>query len=142
MSRIVTAGGEQFTIDPQDFTIDMSNITPDLCTTGAKMLDYGALEARLRTEVSSKEAQVEKIKADLDASIRAEAISSGEKLTEKKIEYKIVGSEQYQSSILSLRESKENYNVMRWAMTALTKKTDCLISLSYRERQLMKADTF
>lgn len=142
MSTIITVGDEQYTIDPKDFSIDESNITPELCTVGAKMLDYGVLETRIRTEVASKEAYVEKLKADLDTRIRADAISSGEKLTEPRIGHKITASLEYQEALESLRTSRESFNVMRWAMVALAKRADCLIAFSYRERQLMKADTF
>jgi len=139
---ILQVGDKQYTLDPDDFSVDASNITPDLCKIGADMLNYGALEAQLRTEIASKEAQLEKLKADLDTQIRAKAMSDGDKLTEPKIVHKIARDPAYHTLLTSLRVSRENFNVMRWVMIALQKKTDILISLAYRERQLMKADSF
>jgi hypothetical protein len=138
----IRVGEQEYTLDPVEFSVDESNITPDLCKIGATMLNYGAVEARLRTEVASKEAYLEKLKADLDTQIRADAITSGEKLTEPKIVHRINADPAYQELLLSLRLSKESFNIMRWAMIALQKKTDILISLAYRERQLIKADSF
>lgn len=132
----------QYEIEPSELSIDMGNITPDLCKIGERMLYYGAVEAQLRAEVAQKEARLEKLRADLDTAVRADAENRTEKMTEAKVAYRIVAADSYQALLDSLRHSKQNLNVMRWMMIALQKKTDILISLAYRERQLMRADTY
>jgi hypothetical protein len=106
------------------------------------MLDYGELETELRLEVDRKKAALDKLEADLDVAERLEASKTGVKVTEKRIEKAILGHVDRIAALESIAESKKHHNMMRWAMMALQSKRDCLINLSYRERQLMKADHY
>jgi len=80
------------------------------------------------------------MQANLYAEIKAKAAKENEKVTEKRIENLIIQSPGYSEAVDSLRDSRRNHNTTRWAMNALNKKTDCLIAMAYRERQLMKAE--
>ena len=142
--KIVTVerGGQpfQFKLEPTDFSIDPSHIDTALCNAGQIMLQYGELEAEVRAEVARKDAHLDQTYADLDSNIRVDAKQNGTKVTENQIKNEILSNPAYQVLMDGLRESQSNQNVMRWEMNALNKKTDCLIAMAYRERQLMKME--
>jgi len=133
-------GKQKITLSGKLFTIDQSEIDFDMCNIGATIVECGTYEAKLRLEVSRKEATVDKLYADMDASTRHNASMNGEKKTEAQIKNSIVGSEAYMGTLMSLHESTKNANIMRWVMTALIKKSECLLSMAYRDRQLMKVN--
>ena len=132
----------KFNLDPSHFSIDASALDRDLCSAGRIMLEYGVLEAELRTEVARKEANLDHVVASLDSEIRLKAKQEDNKITEAAIKNRIILAQEYHDALESLRRSRQNHNTMRWAMNALNKKTDCLISMTYRERQLMKAEQY
>jgi hypothetical protein len=141
---IFESGGERFRFDfdERHFTIDQSDLDSDLCRIGAIMLEYGQIEAYLRVEVDRKSADLERTYADLDNNIRLNAKAQGEKITENKIKNTVLLNPLFSAKLEELRSSKQNHALIRWAMTALQSKRDCLISFSYRERQLMKAEAY
>jgi hypothetical protein len=128
-------------LNPDHFTIDPSCLDKDLCSLGRVMLDYGEVEAELRTEVARKEAQVAAYYAASDSSLRHKAKTVGEKATENQIKNTILQDETYQALLVGLRQSEMYHGLMRWAMNALNHKGDCLRAMAYRERQLMKMET-
>ena len=130
------------TLDPRHFSIDPSILDRHLCEAGQNMLQYGQLEAELRTEVARKEALIDSAYASLDLDIRQRAKQGGTKVTENQIKNEILANQTYQGGLDNLRESQRNHNVMRWAMNALNKRTDCLIAMAYRERALIKAGEY
>jgi hypothetical protein len=123
-----------------DFTIDPSHIDSELCKFGQTMLQYGEIETELQVEVERKKIALEKLKADLDIGIRAQAAKDGVKLTENKIGTQICNNKSKLDLEYELAVSRGYHEMMRWAMRALQGKKDCLTALAYRERQLMKAD--
>ena len=137
---------EIFQVDPRDFVIDETAIDAELCKLGATMLEYGSMEGRLQVEVEQKKALLDKLWAEMDTGIRAKWVADTSKdkikLTEGQIKSLITGSVAYQEQFQSLTKSNKNYNLAKAAMKSLSAKRDCLISLSYRDRQLMKADQF
>ncbi len=144
MSKTVTIdrpeGKQQYSLQPNDFTIDPSNLEYDLCNMARVMLDYGDIESELRAEVERKEASLSLLEAELDATIRVAAKDSPTRVTEGQIKNTIIRHSDRQALLTSIRSSRQNHNLIRWAMTALQSKRDCLINLSYRERQLMKSE--
>ena len=135
-------GEVSFTLVENDFTIDPTHVDAELCNMGRTMLEYGDLETELRLEVERKEAALDKLHYDLDESKRHNAAMAGDKLTEAKLKVAITGHPQRIDMLESISKSKKNHNMMKWVMQALQAKRDCLIALSYRERQLMKADQY
>lgn len=130
------------TLQQDDFTIDPSHIDSELCNMGWIMLQYGEVETELQLEVDRKKAQLEKLKADLYISIRETASKDGIKMTENQLASKVASAATKGALEEEIATSRQNHALIRWAMTALQAKRDCLISLSYRERQLMKADHY
>ncbi len=135
-------GPVSFTLPVNDFTIDPTELDKELCNLGRVMLQYGEIEAELRLEVERKAAALTKLEADLDTSTRLDLSKAGIKVTEKKVESTVSGHMQRINWLESLSKSRRNHNMMKWAMKAIDCKRDCLIALSYRERQLMKADQY
>lgn len=132
----------EFSLNENDFTIDPTNIDAELCNLGRVMLEYGQLETELRLEVDRKKASLDHLVAKLDAEVRTEASKTNTKITEKRIESVITGHPERQAAIESLALSNQYYGLMRHAMRALDAKTGCLQALAYRDRQLMKADSY
>lgn len=135
-------GPVTFTLPANDFTIDPTELDRELCSLGRVMLQYGEIECELRLEVDRKGAALSKLEADLDDTTRLEMSKAGIKVTEKKVESGIQGNPERLAALESVSVSRRNWNMMRWAMRAIDAKKDCLIALSYRERQLMKADQY
>lgn len=131
-------GKQKVTIDPALFTIDPSDLDRDMCSIGKVLVECGSIEAELRTEVARKEAALEKLYADLDATVRVSANATGEKVTEGRVKSMIIATTQYTAALESLHESSKNANISRWVMVALQKKADCLLAMSYRESRLSK----
>lgn len=129
-------------IRKEDFEVDPTALDPQLCNLGQLMLSYGELETELRFEVESRVAKLDKYEADLDDFIRSEAKKEGEKLTEAKIKNQIISNKTRLEMVTGISEARKRHNMLRWAMKALEAKRDCLLAISYRERQLMKADRF
>ncbi len=129
-------------VTPRHVSIDESCIDADLCSMGKYILYYGELEAALKLEVERKEAALEKLEADLDAKVRAMAAASNNKLTEARVEGAVTTDPDRLILIDSLLKSKRNHNMIRWVMKALDAKKECLITLSYRENQIAKADRY
>ncbi len=135
-------GPVTFTLPENDFTIDPTELDRELCNLGRIMLQYGEIEVELRLEVERKGAAIDKMEADLDTDTRLDMSRTGIKITEKKVESTVQGHAKRIQALESQSVSRRNWNMMRWVMKALDAKKDCLIALSYRERQLMKADQY
>lgn len=135
-------GPQEITLQPQHFSIDPGELDRELCQMGKLLIYYGEIETALRMEVERKEAALEKFEADFDSHVRFEHKAKNEKVTEKVVEAAVVSSEARQRLLESLRFSRSNHGMARWAMKALEAKKDCLIAMSYRERELIKAERF
>lgn len=140
----VETNGGSYTIEvpPRHVSIDESCIDADLCSMGKFLLYYGEIDAAIKIEVERKEAELDRLEADLDAQIRANASITNDKLTEARVKGLVTTNSNRLQLVESLLKSKKNYNMMRWIMAALNAKKDCLIALSYRENQMMKAERF
>ena len=138
----VERDGEKITLalPPHHFTIDPTALDSDLCTIGGHMLEYGTVEAELKSEVARKEAELDVLYAQLDGELRAKSKKSDERLTETRIKNLIVGTGSYQFKVDDVRNSQRNANIMRWAMTSLNKKCDCLLEISRRERVISRTE--
>jgi hypothetical protein len=131
-------GKQKITLDRKLFTIDPTYLDKDMCNIGAVLAECGQHEAEIKLEVARKEAAIEKLCADLDASVRIGAKGTGEKITEAQIKGVITANPQHWGALASLHESMKNANLMRWVMVALQRKADCLISISYRDSRLSR----
>ena len=129
-------------VNPNDFGIDQSNIDNELCELGSKMFTYGEAEGVLRVAVESAKADLEFTEAILDTDIRMKAKESGTKITEAQVKNEIILRQEYKQSIAKLLHAQDEYNRIKAALVAMGAKKDCLIALSYRDRQLMKANIF
>ena len=79
--------------------------------------------------------------ADIDSRVRQAAEADKVKLTEKKIENEVKGSEEYVTAQASFIRSERNANIMKGVLAALRFKTDCLLNIGHTQRQLMKSET-
>lgn len=132
----------ELTLPRDHFTIDPSEIDAELCRIGSRMLHYGELEGRLQAEVERKENRFKQWEAQMDTAIRQEAKATGEKITENGISSKINRSPERLKLLDSITESRRNHATAKAAHFALRSKRDCLISLAYREKELIKADRY
>lgn len=133
---------QQITIPPRHVSIDESCIDSDLCSMGKFLLYYGEVETILRLEVERKQAELKRLEADLNSVVRATAKNNGEKLTEAMVDSKVITDPNRLALIESLLKSQKNHNLARWVMSALNAKKECLIAISYRENQIIKADRY
>ena len=129
-------------INPNDFSIDQSNIDNELCSLGSKMFQYGETEGEWRVNLDRDKSDLEFTEAVLDADIRNKAKESGSKKTEAQIKNEIIQDPLYKQSLDKLMEDQDRYNRIKAAMVALSAKRDCLIALSYRDRQMMKTNVY
>lgn len=131
-----------YNLNPEHFRIDDTILDIELCKIGSSLLEYGSLEAISRTELGRKEAEIERIAALVDAAIRADAAASGEKLTENRIKAQVLLNQNYIAALKEKEKIQTSCQTLRWAMVSLQKKCDCLITLGYRERSLIKSDAY
>lgn len=129
----------QVPLDTDTFSIDESEIDRELCTMGRSIFEHGTLEAEAKLRVGRLAAERDRLTSLLDAQIRASAVP-GSKLTEAKIGHAIVQDESYQQVVQALCVAEKDAATLRWAMTALIHKSDCLRALAYRENASIKAD--
>ena len=127
-------------LNEQDFSIDETVIDATLCQMGKLILNYGQVEAEVKLRAGRLHSELERVKALLDTQVRADFAKSGEKATEAKIAHTITGNEDYQVYVNALNQAERDQAMMRWAMTALIHKSECLRAYAYRENQSMKAD--
>lgn len=133
---------ETISLPPQFFNVDPTALDADLCSLGRLMMHYGEIEAKLGAEVARREARLKELDGELDLSIRANSASSGERMTEGRIEAMRVTSPSRKQMIELLVLSQQNHNMIRWAMRVLQGKKDILIALTYREKEMIKSDRY
>jgi hypothetical protein len=129
-------------VNPNDFGIDQSNLDNELCSLGSKMYEYGEAEGILRVAVESAKADLEFTEAVLDTDIRMKAKESGTKTTEAQVKNEIILRQEYKESITKLLFSQDEYNRIKAALVSMIAKKDCLIALSYRDRDMMRVGKF
>lgn len=132
----------EIVLPSQDFTIDTSALDQELCQMGQRMVYYGELEARLKTEVETKELQLERYEAEKDLAVRESAKIAGVKSTEATVSAEVKKDPTRILMSEDLIRSTRSYNVARWACRALLAKKDCLLAIAYRENALIKADRY
>lgn len=131
---------EPVELDPQAFSVDESELDRELCTMGRLIFEYGTIEAEAKMRVGRLEAEKERLGAVLDTKVRAQFEKTGEKATEARIRNVALQDPIYQDIVQNLIQATTDAATMKWAMTSLTHKSDCLRALAYRETQSMKAD--
>lgn len=130
----------EVTLDEQDFSIDETQIDATLCNMGRLILNYGQVEAEVKLRAGRLHSELERVKALLDTQVREKFQATGEKATEARIAHAITTNEDYQVYVQALNQAERDQAMMRWAMTALVHKSECLRAYAYRENQSMKAD--
>lgn len=139
--KVLSLGSEQFQIDESDFTVDRSNIDGELCKLPNRLIYYGQIEARFRLAFETSKANLEKLEADLDDTIRAQ-YKGDKRQTEAQVRNEVIRSSQYQIAQKEHLDIQYQWNTSRWITNALESKKDILISLSYTDRQLSKLDKY
>lgn len=129
-------------VNPNDFNIDETAIDRELCTLGSTIYTYGEIEGQLRVELEQAKSDLERVEAEMDSFFRLQAKETGAKKTEAQIKNEILLSDLYKASLVNLVDIQKRHNHSKAAMVALSAKRDCLIALSYRDRQMMKADIY
>lgn len=132
---------QQVDLVPDDFGIDETMIDASLCQMGKLILNYGTLEAEVKLREGRLAAELERVAALLDNQIRADFLERGEKATEAKIANTITMNEDYQAYVQALNQARRDVAMMKWAMSALINKSECLRAYAYRENQSLKADS-
>jgi hypothetical protein len=127
-------------LNPEAFSIDESELDRELCNMGRIIFEHGTLEAEARLRVGRLDAEKDRLAAVLDSQIRSEFARLGDKATEAKVGHAITINEEYQTVVQALLQAEKDAATLRWSMTALTHKSECLRALAYRENQSMKAD--
>lgn len=130
----------EHTLDPDTFSIDESALDRELCTIGKSIFEYGTLAAEADLWVGSLDAEIKKQHAVLDAKVRADMASRGEKATEAKVTATIAVDKDYLELIKMKLAGEETAALLTWATVALKHKSEGLRALAYRETQSMKAD--
>lgn len=139
--KVLTIGSEQFQIDENDFSVDRSNVDGELCKLPSKLIYYGQIEAKFRLAFETSKANLEKLEADLDDTIRAQ-YKGDKRQTEAQVKNEVIRSEPYQIAQKEHLDIQYQWNTARWITNALESKKDVLITLSYTDRQISKLDRF
>lgn len=127
-------------LDPQVFSIDESELDRELCQMGRLIFEYGRLEAEAKTRVGRLDAEKERLGAILDATVRVRFEKAGEKATEGRIKNAVISDAIYQETVQALIQAETDAATLKWVMSSLTHKSDCLRALAYRESASIKAD--
>ena len=142
VSVFIESNGEllQMDLDPNAFSVDDSDLDGELCRIARMIFEYGTVEAETKLRVGRLDAEIERLRSELDVKVRASFLERGEKATEARVAGAIVLDNQFQETTHAYNQAVRDAGVMRWAMTALTHKSEALRALAYRENQSMKAD--
>lgn len=144
MSKVVyiERDGQFFELELKDesFSIDESELDRELCTMGKLIFEHGTYEAEAKMRVGRLDAEKERLGAVLDAKYRASFEKAGEKATEGRIKNAVIADASYQEVVQALVQAENDAATLKWAMSSLTHKSDCLRALAYRETQSIKAD--
>ena len=127
-------------LNPDSFSIDESSMDRELCNMGRIIFEHGTIEAEAKLRVRRLDAEQDRLGAVLDSTVRAEFARLGDKATEAKVGHAITVNEDYQKVVQAKLQAEKDASVMRWCMTALIHKSECLRAFAYRENQSMKAD--
>ena len=125
----------------EHFSIDESAIDATLCQMGKLILDYGTIEAEVKLREGRLAAELERVGALLDKTVRDDLLAKGEKLTEARVAHGITLDQNYQAYVAALNQARRDVAMMKWAMSALINKSECLRAYAYRENQSLKADS-
>lgn len=131
---------EEVSFNADDFSIDETTIDATLCNMGRLILQYGTIEAEVKLRVGRLASELERVEALLDSKVRKELREKGDKATEAAIRHAIIADEDYQNYVQALNQAERDQALMKWAMSALLNKSECLRAYAYRERQSMKMD--
>lgn len=124
----------------EDFFINEDNVDGELCQAGRLLSFYGTLAVDLKTQLADAESQLELYEATLSKNLRAILKGKGEKMTEGAIKEQILTDDKRIDLFSKVLKFQNDYLKVENLFRSQQKKTDCLISLAYKQRtEIQKA---
>lgn len=118
---------DSFDID-EVVNIKENQVAEEFLWQAGKYVRYATLLAHAKTRVHKAKLALEVKEAELDANIRATAVTSGVKVTEGGIRSMIATTAAYQDVANALIKMKEDEEILIGMVRALEQRKDCLIS--------------
>lgn len=118
----------------EDLNVNQAHLNDEYVTHAERFAWYStahdlALDYELRTK-----AELDRLYAQLDYTVRTEALNAGVKMTEKKVENSVITRPEYVKKQEELFDAKRNAALLKSAMYAMIHKKEMLISLGANYR--------
>lgn len=122
-----------------ELSIDQANLAGELSGQASWYAYYANLMVDAGGEYDQVKSELENLEANVANTIRANAIKSSEKITEKRIELELMGNTTIQAKKRFVLEKKTQYEKLKIIVRAFEQRLQALISMSALERVQMKA---
>lgn len=131
----VTLKGEEYDVsEEKDFTINEDDINGELCRAGAILAFYANLAADLKAQSQTFKSRIELVESEASQKIRAEAIRTGNKLTEGGIRERVVVDPERIKALEEYNIAERDSLKAEYLFKTQQKKLDCLIALTYKHK--------
>jgi hypothetical protein len=114
----------------EDLMIDQDQLDYEWLTQSSNYMKYQEQAIFAQTKVDKANERLGIYEAELDATIRAEAKESKEKITEAQIKNQIIVNEERLELVQEVRVAKEHYNILSAAVKSFDHKKKALEYLS------------
>lgn len=116
-----------------EFSIDELELNREICRMGQLLLQYGDLAAELDAELKRKEEALKYTAARIAGAERSSAEANGDKMTEGKLNEKVITHSQYQAELAALHVTRAYaLQASNWWRTA-NNKAKLLETLAFRQ---------
>ena len=122
-----------------DLNINETDVMPDLARQPGIVSFYAELAGDLNAEVKRKEAQLEKVKLQLQALRRIELDSAGTRATQAVLDEGIVEREEYQRGVEAVAMARFYYVRAQSWFKGVEQKKDLMVAMAYRQNAEMKS---
>lgn len=124
----------------QELEINQGDLAGELVTQPSWYAYYATLMAEAGIVYDQVRSEFESLQADVSNTVRTDAIRSGERITEKKIETLVAAKPVIQAKKRLLQEKKREYELLKVVVRSFEQRLQALISLCSMERIRFKGE--
>lgn len=124
----------------RDASVDPLDISNEMIQQSGLYLKYALKHQKALTAESNAKMKLEITQSAVDMKIREDAVTSGEKLTEKKIEAMTTTNPRVINAQKEYNDAKAAVVLCKDILEALKQKKDMIIQIGVREREEMKGE--
>lgn len=128
--------------DEGHFTINEMALDQEMSRAGAALRFYGSLSAELSAQATTAKNRAEFKYTELAQQERGRMSQAGERVTEKQIEERVRGMEEYQELVINHIHAEKDYRKVENMYRILLKRCDLMTALSYKQRTEIQKNAF